>query len=205
MSASTPASANAFVSNGRSAPSQRADEAVSGRITPTLAFLAAGVDVPDDEPEFEFEFESSLPHAATVNAMAAVTAHATRARCFMLVLPFLRFARRWRLSANSNYPRPNDQVSSARRARAPSQHQGNRPEHLRAVAERALQHLYVVGRGADRTAPQRLAQRVEQQIAGGAQVPADDHLLRVEEVAQRGHGGADRAAGIGDRPRAAGI
>src|SRR4051794_26296517 len=179
MSASTPASANAFVSNGRSAPSQRADEAVSGRITPTLAFLAAGVDVPDDEPEFELEFELSLPHAATVNARAAVTVHATRARCFMLVLPFLRFTRRWRLSANSNYPRPNDQVSSARRPRAASQHQGNRPEHLSAISERALNDLDVVGGGTDRAAPQRLAQRGQQQLAGCAQVAADHDHARI--------------------------
>src|SRR4051794_30823244 len=70
MSASTPASWKAFCKSGRSAPSQRAEEAVSGRITPTLALAAAGVAVPD-EPD-DGEPESSLPHAATANASAAV-------------------------------------------------------------------------------------------------------------------------------------
>src|SRR3954447_20198651 len=73
MSASTPASANAFVSNGRSAPSQRADEAVSGKITPTLAFLAAGVEVPDDDDDEPPE-ELSLPQAAPPTASTAAAA-----------------------------------------------------------------------------------------------------------------------------------
>src|SRR3954465_12050621 len=88
MSASIPASLNALVSSGRSAPSQRAEDAVPGRTPPTLC-LAAGVLVPPPPlPELEL---SSLPHAATLNASAADTVHATRARCFM-DLPFLRVA-----------------------------------------------------------------------------------------------------------------
>src|SRR3954466_16145398 len=100
MSDSTPAAAKASPRNLRSAVSQRADDAVSGRITPTLAF-AAGValDPPElpDDPEL-----SSLPHAATLNARAAATANAPRAR-YVIDLPFLRLHRRWRLSANSKY------------------------------------------------------------------------------------------------------
>src|SRR3954447_13448377 len=85
MSASTPASWKAFCSNGRSAPSQRAEEAVSGRITPTLA-LAAGVAVPD-EPDDE-ELESSLPHAATANASAAVISTIGSDRAVFLLIAF---------------------------------------------------------------------------------------------------------------------
>src|SRR4051794_33821278 len=86
MSASTPASWKAFCKSGRSAPSQRAEEAVSGRITPTLA-LAAGVAVPD-EPD-DGEPEPSLPHAATANASAAVisTIGSDRAVFLLIVVP----------------------------------------------------------------------------------------------------------------------
>src|SRR4051812_21026564 len=67
MSDSPPPALNASPRNLRSAVSQRADDAASGRITPTLA-LASGVDVSElpllpDDPEL-----SSLPHAATLNA-----------------------------------------------------------------------------------------------------------------------------------------
>src|SRR4051812_39525 len=70
MSESTPAALNASPRYLRSAVSHRADDAASGRITPTLALLAAGVAVeppPDEE-------ESSLPHAATEKASVAATA-----------------------------------------------------------------------------------------------------------------------------------
>src|SRR4051812_11611986 len=83
MSDSTPAALNASARSGRSAFSQRAEDAVSGRITPTLA-LDSGVAVdpllPLPEPE------SSLPQAATANASAPVmTAAVTRvdSLCFM--------------------------------------------------------------------------------------------------------------------------
>src|SRR4051812_36302564 len=69
MSESTPAAWNASPRYLRSAVSQRADDAASGRITPTLA-LAAGVLVPPP-PDGE---ESSLPHAATERASVAATA-----------------------------------------------------------------------------------------------------------------------------------
>src|SRR3954453_7075226 len=85
MSASTPAAWNARGSSGRSVPSQRADEAVSGRITPTLAFaVAVAVAVPllDDEAE------SSLPQAATPNASAAVVS--TTGKLLLLIASLLR-------------------------------------------------------------------------------------------------------------------
>src|SRR3954468_7389369 len=72
MSESTPAALKASPRYLRSAVSQRADDAASGRITPTLAFFAAGVLV----PELPDDDESSLPHAAVVNARAAATANA---------------------------------------------------------------------------------------------------------------------------------
>src|SRR3954447_26204005 len=203
MSASTPASWKAFVRSGRSAPSQRAEDAVSGRITPTFCFFC------EDELGFEllFEFDDeplSLPHAATVKPSATVTAHATRARCFMWFSPSSG-CRRWRLSANSKYSRPNVQVSRRCRLRYPPEHERNRAQHLGALAQRTLQDLHVIGRRADRAAPQRLAQRPEQQLARGPQIAADDDLLGVEPVAQRGHRCADRAAGVDDRARAAGV
>src|SRR3954453_12365180 len=200
MPASAPASWKAFVSNGRSAPSQRAEDAVSGRITPTLDFFCDEL-VPDGLLLELLEL-SSLPHAATLKPSAAVTAHATRARCFMWFSPSSGY-RRWRLSANSKYPRPNVQVSRRRRTRGAPEHERERPEDLGAIAQRALQDLHVVGRRADRPAPQRHPQRPQQQLARGAEIAADHDLLGVEEVAERGHRGADRAAGVGDRARTA--
>src|SRR3954447_11649540 len=60
MSDCTPAALNAWARNGRSAFSQRAEDCVSGRITPTLA-LAAGVAL---ELLAAPEEESSDPQAA---------------------------------------------------------------------------------------------------------------------------------------------
>src|SRR5215217_1984254 len=99
MSDSTPAALKASPRNLRSAVSQRADDAASGRITPTLAFFS-GLLV---DGWLEFVVGSSSPHAATVNARAAATANAPRARCFIRILPFLRLSAEWRLSANSQY------------------------------------------------------------------------------------------------------
>src|SRR5262249_6401552 len=87
MSASTPAALNDCASSGRSAPSQRAEEAVSGRITPTLAFLVVvGVDVQDDALPVD---ESSLPHAATpaASAPAINTTVASRVPLLVIVSP----------------------------------------------------------------------------------------------------------------------
>src|SRR3954451_24377169 len=69
MSAWTPAALNASPRNGRSAPSQRAEDWVSGRMTPTFS-LAAGVAVPAALPPLD---ESSEPHAATPSMRAPAT------------------------------------------------------------------------------------------------------------------------------------
>ena len=95
-------------------------------------------------------------------------------------------------------------LSRAReQARAAAQHQGDRAEHLGAVAERSGQDRDVVGRGADGAAAQGGGERVEQQVARGGEVAADDDPLRVEQVAERRDGAADGGAGVADRPRAA--
>src|SRR3954453_3540651 len=90
MSDSTPAALNASPRYLRSAVSHRADEAASGKITPTLAFDAGVlVAAPPLLPLLLLD-ESSLPQAATLNARAALTATAPRARNCIWVLPFLR-------------------------------------------------------------------------------------------------------------------
>src|SRR4051794_19163607 len=120
MSDSTPAALKASPRNLRSAVSQRADDAASGRITPTLAFVsglavAVALLLPLDD-------ESSLPHAATVNARAAVTANAPRARCCIWNSPSSVLSADWRLSANSQYSQPKGRVSRpGRRGGAPSE------------------------------------------------------------------------------------
>ena len=66
---------------------------------------------------------------------------------------------------------------------------------------------HLTSSAAERTAPRRSASAsgVEQQLAGGREVAADDDPLRVEQVAQRGHGAADRRAGVADRAPARGV
>ena len=80
MSAWTPAALKAWPRNGRSAFSQRAEDWVSGRMTPTFA-LAAGVAALAAPPPLD---ESSLPQAATpsMRAPAAPTAN-TRFNIFL--------------------------------------------------------------------------------------------------------------------------
>src|SRR3954447_9733706 len=89
MSESTPAALNASPRYLRSAVSQRADDAASGRITPTLALLAGVLVAPPPPPLVD---GSSSPHATTLNARVAATATAPRARSCILVSPLLRFA-----------------------------------------------------------------------------------------------------------------
>src|SRR3954454_7374955 len=83
MSDSTPAAWNASPRYLRSAVSQRADDAASGRITPTLAF-AAGVLLAPLLPLFDDE--SSDPHAAIVNANAAVVSTIGSDRAVLLLI-----------------------------------------------------------------------------------------------------------------------
>src|SRR6201999_453982 len=93
----------------------------------------------------------------------------------------------WRLSANSKYLPPNVQVSS----HDSPEHEPNRAKDFGALTQFALEHLDVVRRGADRAPSQRLAQRLEQQLARVPEIPADHDFARVEEVAERRDGGAD--------------
>src|SRR3954447_1923317 len=75
MSACNPAACIACVSSGLSKPSQRAELAVSGRITPTLAPLAAAGAA--DPPPLELGAAAFWPQAASVSARpspAAATA-----------------------------------------------------------------------------------------------------------------------------------
>src|SRR3954466_1748167 len=85
MSESTPAALKASPRYLRSAVSHRPDDAASGRITPTLAF-AAGVLVAAP-PLLPLDDESSLPHAATPSASAAVAAAPTRRARVISALP----------------------------------------------------------------------------------------------------------------------
>src|SRR3954447_25166233 len=87
MSDLIPAAVKASPRNLRSAVSHRAEDAVSGRITPILAFDAES-DPDDDDPLPELLPPLlSLPHAATVSA-AAVNRAAPNAR-LLINFPFL--------------------------------------------------------------------------------------------------------------------
>src|SRR4051812_25746192 len=72
MSDCTPAALNASVRYLRSAVSQRADDLLSGRITPILGVLP--VPEPDPEPELDEELfpQAARPPAATTMAARAV-------------------------------------------------------------------------------------------------------------------------------------
>src|SRR4051794_16580393 len=84
MSDWTPAASNACLSSGRSAPSQRAEEAESGRITPTFP-LAADVDGEAPPPAAaELEELSEPPQAVRPSRPAALTATSPTKRMRML-------------------------------------------------------------------------------------------------------------------------
>src|SRR5215470_16409074 len=99
MSAWMPASWNACCSSGRSNDSQRTDDFVSGRITPTLPPAAAAVDAAppaaaavDAAGAALLELESLLdepPHAATTAAIATIHPAASAVRCFTRPIPLL--------------------------------------------------------------------------------------------------------------------
>src|SRR3954452_22642113 len=128
MSASTPAALKASPRYLRSAVSQRADDAASGRITPTLDFVSGAAVAVPLLPELD---GSSSPQAATPNARVAATAHTPRARNFIWISPLPRVPRRWRLSANSQYSQPNVWVSSLHgRELAAAQYKRNSSQHL---------------------------------------------------------------------------
>src|SRR5436305_12993874 len=97
ISACTPASANALASSGRSNDSQRIEDFVSGRITPTLPpVAAAAVEAapPDDAAGAAALLELELlllepPHAATTLASTIMHPAASAVRCFTRSIPLL--------------------------------------------------------------------------------------------------------------------
>src|SRR3954468_22062704 len=84
MSESTPAASNACLRSGRSAPSHRAEEAVSGRITPTLPLAAAGDDDAPPPADAVLEELSEPPQAVRPSRLAAPTATSPTKRLRML-------------------------------------------------------------------------------------------------------------------------
>jgi hypothetical protein len=74
MSASTPAFSKASPRNWRSAVSQRADDAESGRMTPTFPFAAEGLALESESAESA----ESLPHPTSARAHALITARDLR-------------------------------------------------------------------------------------------------------------------------------
>src|ERR1700759_4472264 len=82
--------------------------------------------------------------------------------------------RRWRLSANSKYSPPNVRVSSPARPRTAREDQRDRSEHLPALSQFTLDDPHVLGRGADRAAPQGVTEGIEEDLAGGAEIAAED-------------------------------
>src|SRR5689334_13500849 len=79
----------------------------------------------------------------------------------------------------------------------------DRPKELCPLDEDRGADVDGLGRGLDRVATDRLAERVHQHITPAAEQAADDHALRVDQVAQPGHGDADLAPGVGDGAAAA--
>src|SRR3954465_1612523 len=116
--------------------------------------------------------------------------------------PLPPVGRRWRLSANSKYSRPNHQVSSHRRELTSAQYKRNSAQHFGALSELALNDLDIIRRGADRAAPDGLGDRVQQEFAGDPEIPSHHDPARVEEVTERRDRGADGGPGVGDRARA---
>src|SRR3954453_18028249 len=106
--------------------------------------------------------------------------------------------------SSASWPaRGSEPSTSGRSPRAPAARGGTGAEHLGAIAEDPRCYPDVFGRRRDREATYRLAHRVEQQIAGGRRGAADDDEVRVDEVAQVGHGAPDDATGVvDDAPRA---
>src|SRR5919202_4016310 len=84
MSDWMPAESNACLSSGRSAPSQRAEEAESGRMTPTLPLPAADEDDPPPPAAAELEELSEPPQAVRPSRPAAPTATSPTKRLRML-------------------------------------------------------------------------------------------------------------------------
>src|SRR4051794_29741779 len=88
------------------------------------------------------------------------------------------------------------------------QDQRQRAHDLRAPAELPRHHVDLGRCARYRVAADRLGDRGEQDITGGTQIAADDHPLRIEDVAEVADRDADAAARVGDhalRKRIAGM
>jgi hypothetical protein len=72
-------------------------------------------------------------------------------------------------------------------------------QELGALAEHSRNDLQVFDRARDRVAANGFAQRLEQHFSYRAEVAADDHALRVEDVAEIRDGKPDRAPGVADQ------
>src|SRR5688500_14357709 len=181
MTDSTPAASNASPRYLRSAVSQRAEDAASGRITPTLPAASSAAAPPPPPPPSS----SSPPQPATASIAAAAAAQSQVAP--RLMLP----PQGWLC------------MTFSRRNLRLARDEGQRPQHLGALTEHAGHDLRDIGRGGQRPAAHGLPHAVEQQVAGSGQIAAHDEPLGVEDVAQQRRGAADRATGVGDDPAAA--
>src|ERR1700693_2856218 len=83
------------------------------------------------------------------------------------------------------------------------QRKRERSEKLGSFDERCRGEFETLRRGLDGVAPDRFPDRLEHHLARPAQQTADDHPLRVDEIAKARDGYAYLVAGIRDCPTAA--
>src|SRR5918994_1886696 len=170
ISASMPASSNAFLRNGRSTVSQRTDDLESGSSTATLPASSPPPPPPPPEPEPE----SSSPQPATASAHPAATVAASHAPLRMEFPPHPR-------CSPCLHHRAKGVV-----ALGLGEDERDGAEYLGAVAERAGDDFgRLDGRG-ERGPLEGLAHAAEQQLARVRKIAADDQQLRVEHVHERG-------------------
>src|SRR4051794_6734480 len=169
ISFSTPAASNACLRNGRSTVSQRTEDFESGSSTATLPGFWPPLLLLDElEP-----LSSSPPQPATTSAQPVASVamnHAPLRIYFLLLMGFLLQCSLRR-----------DLGHRAQRVVAFGLGEDERDgaEHLGAVAERAGDDLRRLGGVRERRAPERLADAVEQQLAGLREVAPDDQQLGV--------------------------
>src|SRR6476469_6510444 len=78
--------------------------------------------------------------------------------------------------------------------------EGQRAEELGPFPEHPCDHGDLFGRIRDRVAADRLEDRLGDQLAGGAQIAADDHAVGGDQIAEPGEGDSDLPTGLGDQP-----
>src|SRR5215210_4447176 len=130
MSYSTPAASNASPRKRRSAVSQRADDAASGRITPILPLASPlSADPPPPPPP-----SSSSPHAANASDVASTAAIAKMRPLIDLLLRAPPRTRGWHSISRSRGTR---REPGRKRAVGLADHEGDRTQHLRPLSEHA--------------------------------------------------------------------